>query len=113
MNRRKSFTDGVIDNQSVKAPGAKERGCDGAKKITGRKRHIAVDTDGRLLMGNMTTADIDDSTGAIKVQKAVRQRWPWMKHLLADSADDKAMLMDKALMLKFVVEVVHKMQDQH
>lgn len=106
-------TGGVIDSQSVKAPGAHARGYDAAKKIGGRKRHIAVDTDGRLLMVNMTTADIADSTGAMKVLEAVRQRWPWMKHLFADSAYDRAMLMDKALMLDFVVEVVRKMRDQH
>ena len=29
----------VIDSQSVKAPAAKERGFDAAKKIVGRKRH--------------------------------------------------------------------------
>lgn len=106
-------TGGVIDSQSVKAPGAHERGYDAGKKVTGRKRHIAVDTDGRLLMVNMTKADIADSTGAMKVLEAVRQRWPWMKHLFADSAYDRTMLMDKALMLDFVVEVVRKMQDQH
>ena len=39
-----------MDSQSVKAPAAKKRGYDAAKKIVGRKRHIAVDTDGRLLM---------------------------------------------------------------
>src|SRR6201996_2256160 len=50
-------TAGVIDSQSVKAPGAKKRGYDAGKKVTGRKRHIAVDTDGRLLMVNLTTAD--------------------------------------------------------
>jgi putative transposase len=106
-------TGGVIDSQSVKAPGARQRGYDAAKKVSGRKRHIAVDTDGRLLMVNMTTADIADSTGAAKVLEAVRQRWPWMKHLFADSAYDRAMLMDKARTLDFVVEVVRKMQDQH
>jgi hypothetical protein len=35
---------------TVKAPEAKTRGYDAGKKIVGRKRHIAVDTDGRLLM---------------------------------------------------------------
>ncbi len=55
----------VVDSQSVKAPAAHgTRGYDGAKKIVGRKRHIAVDTDGRLLMVNLTTADIADSAGA-------------------------------------------------
>ena len=54
----------VIDSQTVKAPAAHgTRGYDGAKKTVGRKRHIAVDTEGRLLMVNLTTADISDSAG--------------------------------------------------
>jgi hypothetical protein len=35
-----------------------------AQNRVGRKRRIAVDTDGRLLMVNLTTADIADSAGA-------------------------------------------------
>ena len=62
--REASPSAGVMDSQSVKAPAAETRGCDAGKKINGRKRHIAVDTDGRLLMINMTTADIADSVGA-------------------------------------------------
>ncbi|MET3524488.1 hypothetical protein ABID25_006359 [Mesorhizobium abyssinicae] len=54
----------MTDSQSVKAPQAETRGHDAGKKIVGRKRHIAVDTDGRLLMVNLTTADISDSAGA-------------------------------------------------
>jgi transposase len=106
-------TGGVLDSQSVKAPGARQRGYDAGKKVSGRKRHIAVDTDGRLLMVNLTTADIADSAGAQKVLEAVRQRWPWMRHMFADSAYDRAMLLDKAAMLEFVVEVVRKIQEQH
>ena len=48
----------VVDSQSVKAPEAKTRGYDAGKRIVGRKRHIAVNTDGRLLMVNLTPADI-------------------------------------------------------
>lgn len=48
--REASPTAAVIDSQSVKAPQAETRGYDAGKKIVGRKRHIAVDTDGRLLM---------------------------------------------------------------
>lgn len=64
QGREASPTAGVIDSQTVKAPSAAARGYDAGKKIAGRKRHIAVDTDGRLLMVNLTTADISDSAGA-------------------------------------------------
>ena len=62
--REASPSGGILDSQTVKAPAARERGYDAAKKTVGRKRHIAGDTDGRLLMVNLTTADIADSTGA-------------------------------------------------
>ena len=51
-----------IDSQSVKttATGG-ERGYDGAKKVTGRKRHIFVDTLGLLLAVTVTAASVDDA----------------------------------------------------
>ncbi len=45
----------VVDSRSTKAPAAQKRGFDAGKKVVGRKRHIAVDTDGRLPMVNLTT----------------------------------------------------------
>ena len=66
QGREASPSAAVIDSQSIKAPHAKTRGYDAGKKIVGRKRHIAVDTDGRLLMVNLTTADISDSAGAVQ-----------------------------------------------
>jgi hypothetical protein len=65
-----------LDSQTVKAPVAGKRGYDANKKITGHKRHIAVDTEGRLLMINLTTVSISDSAGAQKVLDALKQRWP-------------------------------------
>jgi putative transposase len=110
--RNREPTAGIVDSQSVKAPHAPQRGYDAAKKVTGRKRHIAVDADGWLLMVNLTPADISDSAGAQKVLDAVRVRWPWIKHLFADGAYDRATLMDKAAMLDFIVEVVRRLSDQ-
>ncbi len=103
---------GVIDSQTVKAPSADKRGYDAAKKIVGSKRHIAVDTDGRLLMVNLTPTDIADSTGALAVLEAVKKRWPGIKHLFADGAYDRTALMDKASTLDFVVEVVRRHEQQ-
>jgi transposase len=103
---------GIVDSQSVKAPGAHERGYDAHKKISGRKRHIAVDTDGRLLAVNLTPADIADSTGAQLVLDALADRWPWIKHLFGDAAYDRRTLLDKAAFLDFTVEVVRGLQGQ-
>ncbi|CAM5334804.1 hypothetical protein ATER59S_00023 [Aquamicrobium terrae] len=107
-----SPTAGVIDSQSVKAPQAETRGYDAGKKIVGRKRHIAVDTDGRLLMVNLTPADISDSAGAQAILDGIRKRWPWVKHLFADGAYDRLKLMDKAAYLDFVVEIIRRSDDQ-
>jgi transposase len=79
----------VLDSQSVKAPQAAAREYDAAKRLVGRKRHIAADTDGRHLMVNLTPADIAGSTGAQAILDAIRHRWPWVKHLFADATDDR------------------------
>ena len=112
QGREQSPSAAVIDSQSVKAPSAEKRGFDFAKKIVGRKRHIAVGTEGRLLMVNLTPADISDSAGAQTILDGIRKRWPWVKHLFADGAYDRLKLMDKASYLDFVVEVVRRSDTQ-
>jgi transposase len=108
--REASPSAAVIDSQSVKAPAAKECGFDAAKKIAGRKCHIAVDTDGRLLLVNLTTADIPDSAGGQAILDPIRKRWPRVKHLFADGAYDRATLIDKAAFLDFVIKAVRRIE---
>ena len=112
QGREASPSGGVLDSQTVKAPAAQTRGYDANKKIVGRKRHVAVDTDGRLLMVNLTTADISDSAGAQIILEAIRKRWPWIKHLFADGAYDRTQLMNKAAFLDFVIEVVRRIDGE-
>jgi transposase len=81
-------------------------------QIVGRKRHIAVDTDGRLLLVNLTPADISDSAGAQAILDGIRKRWPWVKHLFADAAYDRLKFMDKAAYLDFVIEIIRRSDDQ-
>ncbi len=55
---------GSIDSQSLKTTAvAGDRGYDGAKKLTGRKRHILVDTIGLLLMVVVTKASVAERAG--------------------------------------------------
>ena len=80
------------------------------KTEMGRKRHIAVDTGGGLHMVHLTSADICDTAGAQQILEAIHKRWPWLKKFFADSAYDRAKLMDKAAYLDFVVEIIKRIE---
>jgi len=55
----------IIDAQSVKnTETAEEKGYDGGKKVSGIKRHIAVDTQGLPHALAVTTANVSDKVGA-------------------------------------------------
>ena len=65
--RRPDPTAAAIDSQSVKADatvGKASRGYDAGKRVNGRKRHIAVDTMGLLLLVMVLPADMQDRTAA-------------------------------------------------
>ena len=63
--KKKAPTAAIIDSQSVRtASQAGVRGYDAGKKITGRKRHVLVDTQGNILALKVTTADVQDRDGA-------------------------------------------------
>ena len=64
-NKKTSFL--IVDAQSVKnTDTAKNKGYDAGKKVSGIKRHIAVDTQGLPHVVHITTADITDRAGALE-----------------------------------------------
>ena len=58
-----------IESQSVKTTerGGPERGSDGGKNITGRKRQVLVDTLGVLLAIVITSAGLDEGVAALQL----------------------------------------------
>ncbi len=57
----------IVDAQSVKnTDSAREKGYDAGKKVSGIKRHIAVDTQGLPHAIAVTTADVTDRKGALQ-----------------------------------------------
>lgn len=77
-----------IDSQTVKTAGqpATDTGYDGAKKITGRKRHLAVDTLGLLLAVVVTSAAVDDAAAAPGVLgQLTAKEYPRLQVVWADS----------------------------
>lgn len=76
---------GVVDSQSVKtAEGGEERGYDAAKNVSGRKRHIVVDTLGLLLRVVVSAASVQERDGAKLVFMLMVGLFPRLAKIWAD-----------------------------
>jgi putative transposase len=63
-------------------------------------------------MVNLRGADVQDAAGVEAIIKGVRRRWPWLKHLVAESACDRGRPAGPAAYMDFMLEVVRKLPDQ-
>lgn len=87
--REASPTGSLLDAQAARSGGvgvAGERGYDPARRVVGRKRHALTDTDGRLLVAAISSADRHDSRGGAALLRASRRLWPFLAHCFADRA---------------------------
>ena len=60
------------------------QGFDAGKKVTGRKRHILVDTRGLLLSVIVHPADVQDRDGARELLRTARRSFPFIETIFAD-----------------------------
>lgn len=104
-----------IDSQTVKASEHSDsRGYDGGKKITGRKRNIAVDTLGLLLAVVVTVASMDDAYAARQVFEQLKPDCqPTLKIVWADSKyhnHDLNAWLKRQRSIKWELEIVRRPQ---
>ena len=105
----------VIDSQSVRAadtvPKA-SRGWDNAKKVNGRKRHVAVDTAGLLLGVVITAASVQDRDAARPLLWNLHRAVPSIKLAWADAVY-AGKLTGWAAALRITLEIVRRPDGLH
>jgi transposase len=88
---------------------AQEKGYDAGKKVSGIKRHIAVDTQGLPHAIAVTTANVTDRSGALLAFSQNKQTLSEVKSVLADSAYTGEPFADSVQnMLGATVEIVKR-----
>jgi putative transposase len=102
---------GIIDSQSVSTTeSGGVRGLDAGKKISGRKRHIIVDTLGLIWAVAVHAANIQDAAGSWHVVTQLVGRMPRLKKILADGIYEGARIAIQAL--GWTLEIVKKAEGQ-
>ena len=74
---------GIIDSQSIRSTDrGRPHGYDGGKKLSGRKRHIFVDTTGLILKVVVHKADIQDRQGVPFFLEPIKGLFPLVQESL-------------------------------
>jgi transposase len=75
----------IVDAQSVKNTDTTHlKGYDAGKKVSGIKRHIAVDTNGLPHGIHITAANVTDRSGALEMIETSQQNMTQVAKVLAD-----------------------------
>jgi putative transposase len=84
------------------------RGYDAAKKVKGRKRHIAVDSSGLLLGITVHAADIQDADGAWDLLRKIKPLYCWLQLVFADSIYDRLAALLACFLLGLTLIIVRR-----
>jgi transposase len=106
---------GSIDSQSVRAAETvsnPSRGYDAGKRINGRKRHIAVDTMGLLLVVMVSAANLQDRPAARQLLPLLHHAHPGLRLLWADGGYHGTLAEWAKTALGITVEIVNKLAGQ-
>ena len=83
------------------------------KKISGRKRHLVVDTLGLVLVVLVTAASMSDTEAALDVGTRLRGRVPRLQRIWADQGYKQTMITWFQHMLQVVVDIVERRDVAH
>jgi putative transposase len=113
QGRHKHPTAGCLDSQSVRCSAVpSSRGFDGAKQVTGRKRHILVDTLGLLLAVVVTTAAVTDRDGARSLLQRLPGSCKKLRRVWVDGGYRGQLLAWVAACFRFCLEPVLRTSEQ-
>jgi putative transposase len=84
------------------------RGYDAAKKIWGRKRHIAVDTSGFLLGVVVHAANIQDADSVWDLLSRIKPLYCWLKAVFADSIYNRLSVLLACFLLGLTLIIVRR-----
>jgi putative transposase len=106
----------IADSQSAKsAEGGEKRGFDGGKLVSGRKRHLLVDTLGWVVLAKVTAANVQDVHAGKQLFSALAQQPELLSRLEKIFADGsyRGELVDWVQKnLHVVLEIVLKLEGQ-
>src|SRR3954470_14567954 len=107
VGREASPTAAVVDTQSVKTTeSGGPRGWGAAKRLKGRKRQVAVDTDGLLLGVLVHAADIQDADSLGHLLKRLKPLYNWLQAVFADSIYNRLAAMLACFLAGLVLIIV-------
>ena len=106
----------IVDSQSAKsAEGGEQRGYDGGKKVSGRKRNLVVDTLGLVVVAKVTAANVQDVHAGKQVLSDLAQKPEVLSRLqkiFADGGYRGELVEWVSEELHAILEIVLKLSDQ-